>query len=102
MIRFTHPDRVGLIPEFLSPHDPRPAAEQFQENYAHGGGWMPFEGFTLVTHPIAGNAKINYPGDPAMKEVSRGQLRDELIIVFEYDWVCIVQPDGEYEISRMD
>ena len=56
-------DDVGLIPHFLDENDPRPAREQFDEHYQHGGGWQPFEGFKFK---IKTN-EIKYPGDPAMK-----------------------------------
>ena len=55
-------ETLGLVPMFLTDADPRPAAEQFEENYAHGGGWSPFEGFTLDTD----NMELSYPGDPAI------------------------------------
>lgn len=88
--------QLGLIPEFVSAADPRPAREQFNTNYAHGGGWRPFQGFTRT------KAGLEYPDDPAMKLLASTHLRDELIEVYQYSWVCIVQPDGSYEISRMD
>lgn len=88
--------QLGFIPEFVSYADPRPAREQFNTNYAHGGGWRPFSGFTRT------KAGLEYPDDPAMKLLASTHLRDELIEVYQYSWVCVVQPDGSYEISRMD
>jgi hypothetical protein len=32
---------LGFLPYMLSKSDPRPAAEQFNANYAPGGGWLP-------------------------------------------------------------
>lgn len=93
-------DMLGLIPEFLSEDDPRPAREQFNEAYAHGGGWRPFEGFVM-----AGPDDLYwllYPGDPPTRSLACCRLRDELIIVYQHAWVAIVQPDGTYEIARMD
>lgn len=29
-------EMLGLLPEFLTEHDPRPAREQFDKNYRHG------------------------------------------------------------------
>ena len=40
-----NPDDLGLLPSMLSEHDPRPAREQFDARYGHGGGWRPFTGF---------------------------------------------------------
>ena len=99
MIEFTNMLRAGYLPQFFSEADPRPAREQAHESYVHGGGWIPFKGFELINEEPA---SILYPGDPPVREVSRGHLRDETIILFQHSWVAIVQPTGEYEIARMD
>lgn len=102
MIPFTliHPRataaHLGLIPEFLDERDPRPAAEQFNERYAHGGGWRAFDGFTM------GANSIRYPGDQPLALLAEARLRDEVIRVYNGAWVAIVAPNGSYEISRMD
>lgn len=85
---------AGLLPEMADPNDPRPAREQFAENYV--GGWRPFVGFTLT------EAGIEYPGDPVVPPLAEARLRDERIVLYRYSWVAIIQPDGSYEISRMD
>jgi hypothetical protein len=89
-------DRLGLIPHFLSESDPRPAREQFHENYSHGGGWRPLRGFTLKHN------HLHFPGDPPLKLLAEAHLRDEIIRVYEYALVVILQPDHSFEISRMD
>lgn len=99
-LRFFHPqgaDLVGYIPEFLSPDDPRPAKEQFNDAYAHGGGWNPMEGWELL--PLR---RLKYPGDPPLKPVAELILRDETILVYPHAWVAIVQADGSFEVARMD
>jgi hypothetical protein len=88
---------LGYLPSFLSEVDPRKVAEQFNENYAHGGGWDPFQGFTLGT-----DFSLKYPGDPAMKPVAMLAFREEKVFVYESAWVAIVQPDGTFEVCRMD
>lgn len=99
---------VGMIPMFLSESDPRPAREQFNERYAHGGGWRSFNGFELSPGPtpalLDGDniPNIKYPGDPIMPPLAYAMLRDEMIVIYQYAWVMILQPDGSYEISRMD
>jgi hypothetical protein len=30
------------------------------------------------------------------------KLRDELILVYEGDWVAVLQKDGSFEVARMD
>jgi len=102
MIRFTllHPrmthDALGIVPEFFSEHDPAPAREQIEKNYQHGGGWNPFPGFTMT------DVGLRYPGDPIMQVLAEANLRDETIRFYDHSWLAIIQPDGSYEIARVD
>jgi hypothetical protein len=89
---------LGLIPMFLSAHDPRGAAAQINEAYAHGGGWRSFEGFRLERDPLA----LLYPDDPPMRLVASTTLRGETIAVFQYAWVAVIQPDGTFDVARLD
>lgn len=100
-VLWMNPEMAGYLIQMLDSDDPRPAKEQFHQHYAHGGGWHPFEGFTL-TLPEAGRATLQYPEDPPYREIARAWLREELILVFPHSWVCIVQPGGAHEICRMD
>ena len=101
MLQFTDMEVVGLIPTFLSEHDPRSAAEQIDENYQHGGGWRHFEGFELIGEK-GDKYSIVYAGDPPMYELSRATLRDETLVFFQTSWMAIIQKDGSFEISRID
>lgn len=92
----TH-EHLGLIPYMLDPDDRRPAREQFDENYQHGGGWRPFKGHTLMP-----NDDLQYPDDPPLKPLAEMRLRNERILMYEFGWVVIIQPDGSYETCRMD
>ncbi len=100
-VKFLHPratlDYVGEIPRWLDTGDSRPAKEQLNTAYGHGGGWHPFEGFQLRD-----DNSIKYPGDPALKPIAEMHLRDELILMYEHSWVAIIQPDRTFEICRMD
>lgn len=101
MITFTNMEVVGFIPQFLSEDDPRPAKEQIDSAYQHGGGWRSFEGFELK----GGNGipyTLIYPGDPITESLSQATLRDETIVYFEHSWVAIIQKDGSYDIARID
>jgi hypothetical protein len=89
------PEMLGIIPSFLNPDDPRPAAEQFHEHYI--GGWRNMPGFTILP-----NGNLSYPGDPPTQLLAETRLRDEIIRVYDHSWVCIIQPNGSYEICRMD
>ena len=89
-------EMLGFLPSFLSEDDPRPAREQFDERYKFGGGWDPFPGFKLTENGL------EYPEDPPQKLLAETRLRDEIIRLYDCSWVAIIQPDGSYEISRMD
>jgi hypothetical protein len=92
------PYMLGELPGMLDEDDPRPAREQFDANYRHGGGWRPFKGHTLNSPSLS----LSYPGDPDMPALALTRLRDEVIIFSECSWVTIIQPDGSYETARMD
>ena len=87
---------LGLLPWFADESDPRPAAQQFGAKYQ--GGWHPLPGFAF--HTVS--RKLKYPGDPPMNPVAEAKLRDETILLYPGDWVLILQPNGDFEVSRMD
>ena len=95
---------LGFIPQFLSQRDPASAAVQFDESYAHGGGWRPMEDWELLNFPTDSPfaLRIQYPNDPPYSPIAWGRLRNEVILVFPHAWVAIVQPTGAFEVSRMD
>jgi hypothetical protein len=88
---------LGFIPSFLDPADPRPAVQQFDSNYQ--SGWHPQSGFTL---DLRNGGTLHYPGDPPFKPLAMIVLRDEIIFVYRYGYVAVVQPGGEFEACRMD
>lgn len=91
-------EHVGFIPFFLDEDDPRPAREQLDAHYQHGGGWSPFKGFTL--NP---DNSLQYPGDPPTRPLAQTTLHnEELIVFYDYSWVAIIQPDRSFEVCRMD
>jgi hypothetical protein len=81
----------------LDENDPRPAKDQFNERYAHGGGWHPMGGFKLNQ-----DNSLKYPGDPPLKPVARLQFRNELIMFYDHAWVAIIHKDRYFEVCRMD
>lgn len=87
-------DELGFLPEFLDEEDPRSASAQFNANYI--GGWNPFPGFTME------GGTLQYPDDPPLVPIAYTKLRDETIIFYPYAFVAIKQPDGTFEVSRMD
>lgn len=96
-------DHLGIIPMFLSEDDEAPAREQFDKNYAHGGGWSPMDGWTLGER---GSLQYGDPSeedaDPPLHPYAFAKLRDEIILIYPHAWVVILQPDDSFEISRMD
>jgi hypothetical protein len=90
---------VGYIPHYLHEDDPRPAKEQFHENYAHGGGWFPLKGHKL---DVDKNFQLKYPEDPPIYPIAMIRLRNERIFIYPHAWVMILQEDNTFEIARMD
>lgn len=87
---------LGQIPFFLYEDDPSRASQQFTERYPFGG-WEPFKGFKHL-----GDGVIKYPRDPKYAPLASAKLRDETIYFYQHSWVGIFQPDGTFEISRID
>lgn len=86
--------RLGAFPTFMSEQDQGSAREQI--DFFACGGWQKFRGFSMGK-----DGSLSYPGDPDMKPLAKGWLRDERIFVYEFDWVAIVQPDGTFEVARI-
>lgn len=89
---------LGFLPMFMREEDPRPAREQIHDNYRHGGGWRSFTGFDYNPRTL----EIVYPGDPPMLPLATTKLRDETIIFYPHAWLLVLQPDGTFEVSRVD
>lgn len=94
---------IGYLGLMLDDADEDSAAKQFDKHYQHGGGWRPFEGFKMAEDGSIQYGDPSKPdADPPYVPIARAQLRDEKIIMYHHGWVAIVQPDGTYEIARMD
>jgi hypothetical protein len=104
MLRFialhpgVHPETAGLLPGFFSELDPRPAREQIDSGYQHGGGWRPQKGFTFNPATFT----MQYPGDPLFKPLAWAFLREELLVIYEHEYLAIIQPDESFEIARVN
>ncbi len=104
---------LGVLPMIFDETDPRPAREQVNDRYSHGGGFVPFEGFTLHDEGPLAARMVYREGEPTesgeaevVREYARTQLVGpagrETLIVFEGSWVAVVQEDGSYAVCRMD
>jgi hypothetical protein len=93
------PEDLGFLPDFIDQDDPRPAREQFDANYPHGG-WHPIDGFVQSSK---GSIVLQYPGDPPLHPIATWPLRHELIVVYRYSLVAIFNTKtGDFEVARMD
>jgi hypothetical protein len=94
--RITHED-LGLLPMFLNPENPKSAKDQIDDSYQHGGGWRPFKGFKL-----GADNTLSYPNDPALHPIAQTKVGQELVVVYPYGWVAVIQPDRSFEVARVD
>jgi len=96
-------EMLGFIPSFLSIEDERPARDQIAASYI--SGWPVFhnsshkDGFKLTED---GSMSIKYPGDPPTLCLYMTKLRNEYIYFYQHAWLRISQPDGSWEIARLD
>lgn len=98
MLEFSNDLAAGMLPVFFDPMDDRPAYEQLLLNYPFGAD---MDGFTLIgTDPSTW--MLLYPGDPPLRVVSWAKLRDESLVLFEYECLAIIQPDGTFKVHRVD
>ena len=107
---WTNPGIAGLLPAIFLQSDPRPAAEQLNDRYAHGGGFMPTPDGAAWTYLSGEPAALtwrdlddqDYVEDFA--EVSRAQLplTGETLILFDAAMLVIAKQDGSYQLTRVD
>lgn len=93
-------DRLGHLPDFLNAEDPRPAVAQLDSGYQFAGGWDPQHTARFRFNPQS--ETLHWPGDPVMTPLARARLREETILLFPHSWVLVYQPDGKFEVARMD
>lgn len=95
MLKDCSPETLGFLPEIFRESDPRTAIEQADDRYS--GGWQPMSGFKNV------DGKLYYPGDPPLNPLCAWVLHDEeMIVLYEHEFVAIFQRNGKFEVSRMD
>jgi len=94
MIPFSDMERAGLLPTLFSEDDPRPAYEQLPANYKFD--------VTLSRFTLTGNGtkdwRLRYPGNLPLEPVSFAMLRGVALVLFEDNWLAIIQPDGAYKV----
>ncbi len=92
-------DDLGFLPSFLQDNDPRPVHEQIAERYAHGGGWSPY-GKGKWRH--LGGHVLKFPGDPELRPLAEAKVHDETVVFYEHAVLAVFQPDGKFEVTRVD
>jgi len=90
-------EMLGFIPDIITDSDTRSVKDQVNAKYGYGGGWTPFEGFTMLP-----DGSLSYPGDPPLPLLAEAQCRDETVRFYDCSWVCVIQADGSWEVCRMD
>ena len=102
LYQWSHPHLIGYLGQIFLNGTGETAQEQLNQRYAHGGGFHPFEGFILAGADETDAATITYPKDPPMREVSRLSLNEQTLILFEHQWLAIVEADNSYRVTRVD
>lgn len=102
---FLHPNMteylLGHIGRALSENNPKTAAEQITALYPFGG-WNPTFSSKLNNIRHLGDGIMKYPGDPPQRPIARAKLRDETICIYNSEFWAIFQPDGSFEMCRLD
>ena len=109
MARGVHPETIGVLPMILMSNDPRPVKDQLDDRYSHGGGYsvspgnwkyIPAEGENEAT--LQYTSTSGEESDEALREMARTQIHDETCILFDYQFMAIVQPDASFVVVRVD
>ena len=105
------PVSLGTLPLMFHPFSDDDAKTQIDKRYAHGGGFVDTPGFSLNDEwKEPGEAIIQYyqeeaapeEQDPPLHELARAKLGEETLIFFPYAFLAIVQPDGSFQVTRVD
>lgn len=94
------PEHLGFLPEIISERYSGTVAEQLKTNYAHGGGYSPFGKKAWKFDP--NDQSLKYPGDPRLRPIASTKIREEQIYFYDSAIMAIVQPDGEFDVVRVD
>jgi hypothetical protein len=104
------PDQFGIVMSWFNPVDEADAQTQANNGYMRTAGcpFSPFPGHELILQ-ADGTYILLYKSDggdeeqdPPLAELCRARLRGELIMIFDYDFVCIVKADKTYVVARCD
>jgi hypothetical protein len=90
---------LGYLPDILLPDDPRPVQAQLEDRYAHGGGYRSsgFDKFRLDPGLV-----LQWPEDPPQHPLAATLIHDELVVLYPHALLLVMQPDGKWEVTRVD
>jgi hypothetical protein len=108
---------VGLVCDFFDVNDTRPAKEQLDDRYSHGGGFDPLRGFIMLI-----DGSIMYPdysednedGDDELDKdedevegeilpvLATATLHGERINIYPGGYLAIIQSNGDFAVTRCD
>lgn len=87
-------EHLGRIPLLFDPTCADPAWLQLQTNYPE---WKPEPaGWTLYA-----DHRLGYPGQRPLAPAAMAWLRNEAILVYPGNWLCIVQDDGKFTVGKV-
>lgn len=90
-------ESMGFIPAFLTTHEGS-AAAQFDAAYQKYGGWSPMAAWVMDDQGV-----LRYPGDEPVYPAAILEKSDgETVRFYPGAWVSIRQPNGDYEVARLD
>jgi hypothetical protein len=95
-------DSLGHIPSFLHIDDERPAKEQIDANYQHGGGWR--EANTDGHWKLIPERKQlqGHPDDEPYNLIASCWVGDDQVHLYDSAWCAIVHADGSMSVARLD
>lgn len=95
------PELWGIIPTFLDVHDKRGAQEQIDARYM--GGWNTAKEWLRLEPETNRLIAVNEAeGDPPLDPRSKLYFRDEMLIVYDGEWVVVLRPDKSWDVARLD
>lgn len=68
--------------------------------YAHGGGWQPFNEFSVDTK----TGVMSYPGDSDLIPLVCFTVPEHAakVYIYQHAWVTVIYENGEHTTARMD
>ena len=94
------PEWLGAIPAWVhGANDERSMVDMIHQNYSHGGGWIPFDGFHV--DPVSGD--MTFDGDPDTVAIGIFRTEHEVLWFYPHSWITVKDiKTGEHRTARID